>query len=269
MQDTPTSRIRSAAQGYVELDGIGDLMGGEQILSPLSLKRCTWFSFEIERKEVYYRDGKRKTRWETIRSGISEALFLLVDDTGRCVIDPDGAEVKPSVNRVWYGNSSSAIPPPHKTGFLSQCMGFGDYRYTEKLMLPGDRLYALGFFKTVGTGSETAEFNEDIKALLREWKSNPEKHLAHFDENKDGKIDQQEWLLVRKAARQWVEKNRAELNAGLSDNIMLKPMDGRRPYLLSSVSEEDMLKHFRWRIWGSLALAIMLGTILLLMIFPD
>ena len=34
IEDTPTSRVRSAAQGYVELNGVGRLMTGPPIISP-------------------------------------------------------------------------------------------------------------------------------------------------------------------------------------------------------------------------------------------
>ncbi len=39
--DTPTSRIRSAHQGYVELEGEGRLMQGRPIISPLSKKNVS------------------------------------------------------------------------------------------------------------------------------------------------------------------------------------------------------------------------------------
>ncbi len=50
IEDTPTSRIRSAAQGYVELDGQSQLMDGPTIVAPLSGKPCTWYSFTVEEK---------------------------------------------------------------------------------------------------------------------------------------------------------------------------------------------------------------------------
>jgi hypothetical protein len=37
------SRVRSAAQGYVELDGVGMLPPGSTNRSPLTGTPCTWF----------------------------------------------------------------------------------------------------------------------------------------------------------------------------------------------------------------------------------
>ncbi len=46
--DTPTSRVRSAAQGYVELIGKGRLPAGIDNRAPLSKKPCTWWRYQIE-----------------------------------------------------------------------------------------------------------------------------------------------------------------------------------------------------------------------------
>ena len=44
IDDTPTSKIRSAHQGFVELEGVGRLMKGTPIVSRLSKKQCLWYS---------------------------------------------------------------------------------------------------------------------------------------------------------------------------------------------------------------------------------
>ena len=48
IEDTPTSRVRSAHQGYVELEGEAAAMQGEPILSPLTQTACCWFRYKIE-----------------------------------------------------------------------------------------------------------------------------------------------------------------------------------------------------------------------------
>lgn len=59
MEDTPTSKLRSAAQGYVELSGYGALLEGAPIIAPLTGLTCTWYSHEIEERR---RSGKN-THW--------------------------------------------------------------------------------------------------------------------------------------------------------------------------------------------------------------
>ena len=85
--DTPTSKIRSAAQGYVEL--YGELKEGESLLSsPLSGNSCVWWSFSID-KQV--RDDRDNKSWQQVEKGTSSELLCLNDGTGECWIDPAGA----------------------------------------------------------------------------------------------------------------------------------------------------------------------------------
>ena len=94
--NTPTSKIRSAAQGYVELYGVLDELPDGQLRAPLTGTPCLWWRFKIEE---YDDDGKRK-RWRVIESGVSEALVRLKDATGECLINPKDAEVRPSTRQV-------------------------------------------------------------------------------------------------------------------------------------------------------------------------
>ena len=75
VEDTPQSLIRSASQGYVELQGEARLMPGEPILAPLSRMRCVWWRYRVEQ---YVRAG-RSSGWRTVQSGTSPDLFLLAD----------------------------------------------------------------------------------------------------------------------------------------------------------------------------------------------
>ncbi|PVV25981.1 MAG: hypothetical protein B6D79_07685, partial [gamma proteobacterium symbiont of Ctena orbiculata] len=88
IEDTPTSLIRSAPQGYVELVGEAAMMAGEPVLAPLSGMPCCWWRYKIEKK------GDKG--WRGVRSGKSDSLFLLKDATGECILDPEGANISPS-----------------------------------------------------------------------------------------------------------------------------------------------------------------------------
>ena len=48
IEDTPTSRIRSAAQGYVELGGRCRALDGTQNLAPLTQRPCVWWRCRIQ-----------------------------------------------------------------------------------------------------------------------------------------------------------------------------------------------------------------------------
>src|SRR5512146_1239293 len=82
IRDTPTSKVASAAQGYVELVGRGRPFGDAPLISKLRGLPCLWYRYTVERRAS-------KDKWETIDSGESVDSFVLRDDSGDCVVDPE------------------------------------------------------------------------------------------------------------------------------------------------------------------------------------
>ena len=60
--DTPTSKIRSAAQGYVELYGLLEELPEATVRGPLTGKPCLWWRFRIEEHQS---SGKKRS-WRVI-----------------------------------------------------------------------------------------------------------------------------------------------------------------------------------------------------------
>ena len=252
IEDTPTSKIRSAAQGYVELVGHGHLMEGQPIISPLTGTTCTWYEFKVEEKR---QTGKR-TEWKTIRKGISDELFLIKDETGQCVIDPEGAHVTVSNKSVWHGNTASPMgmstirrqsnKPMLNMFSITIGDGLSRYRYTEKLLHPGEALYAIGLYKTVGGSGAHFDVNADVRELIREWKTDTEAMLKKFDLNTDGEIDLNEWQKVREEAYKLVMEKHKHDKTLPPVHLMNRTNDKRRPYILSALPEDDLTRalHF-------------------------
>lgn len=241
VENTPTSKIRSAAQGYVELEGLGKLMDGDEIIAPLTGRMCTWYSYQIEERR---RSGKND-KWVTIEKATSDDLFLLVDNTGQCVVDPEGASVTPAEKNTWYGHGKRpASGPKVRGGFFN--LGGGRYRYTEKRMHPGDPLYGIGLFNTVGGAGGDFNIDADLRDLLREWKQDSEKLLARFDKNKDGEIDMQEWQEVREHALGEVMANHSERKTAPPVNMFTKTTDRRRPFILSAIPQAALIRRFHY-----------------------
>ena len=69
---TPTSKIVSAAQGYVELVGRALPHPGDALRSRFALLPCVWYQYTVEQRE---QDGK----WHRTESGLSDDSFLLDD----------------------------------------------------------------------------------------------------------------------------------------------------------------------------------------------
>ena len=56
-------------------------------------------------------------------------------------------------------------------------------------MHPGELLYALGLYKTVGGASSQFNVNNDVRDIISEWKSDSEALMAKFDKNKKEEIE--------------------------------------------------------------------------------
>jgi len=213
--DTPTSRIASAAQGYVELQGSGGPLGGLPVISTLTHTQCLWYRYRIE--------VRNDNKWRTTESGNSDASFLLNDSSGVAVVDPDGAEILPDRCTTWIEGSK---------------------RYTEWLIIDHDPVYVLGGFVTRGGDQLDLSLDQDVSTLLAEWKLNRPTLLKRFDLDANGEIDLREWELVRAQARRDVEKEHTELRTLPGTHLVGAPSGGR-PYLISTLPTEKMVARFR------------------------
>ena len=264
IEDTPTARIRSAPQGYVELIGEAAMMPGEPIISPLSATPCCWWRYRVERKH--------DKGWRTVRTEKSKGLFLIRDATGECILDPEDATVTPSERSVWFGpNATPTAGPDRGIGtthskfnrfglLISVNTTFGgDYRYTEELILPGDPLYAIGLFSSLGEMDRQAMRDDMIKERLRQWKADHAALLERFDHNRDGKIDLDEWESARRAAKRDVTREQMKEDQQ-PIHTLSSTGSNRRPLLISTKDEFDLVRSYRYFSFFSLAAFFILGS---------
>lgn len=215
-----TSNIASAAQGYAELFGRAVQQSHDWLSARLSGRRCVWFYYKAER-----RTGNDE-RWETLDEGSSDDTILLDDGSGQCTVDADGAEVYTTHRKSWRD---------------------GEYRYTEWLLLPNEPLYVIGEFSTIQGGTGALERNQEVSALLAEWKRDHKELLRRFDANRDGQIDMAEWEAARQAAHAEVDAINAEIRLRDGFHLMKKPRDGRF-FLISNLPPEKFAR--RYLIWS-------------------
>jgi len=248
---TATSKIRSAAQGLVELKGLGEWLPGDTITSPFSNSRCVWYHCTIDKRE---RSGKRTT-WTNISDDCSDQLFRLVDDTGYCIVAPDHAHVIPESDITWYGHSTECRSSgPGKGGWLR--FSAGRYRFRERLIRPATTLYALGWFRTLHSNPSTESIANQVEDLVRQWKLQPQRYLGDFDLDGNGKIQNQEWKAVRSSARQQVL---AKINGENSEqHVLSRAEDKRLPYILSATLEEDMVPRKKLTAYASVSAAFLI-----------
>lgn len=241
LDDLPTSKVRSAAQGYVELEGWARMMPGEPIYAPLSGQPCAWYSYRIEHRA---RDSEGRDRgWRTLESDRSNAIFHLDDGTGCCIIDPEGADVTPAIRLRWRGYTARPGAAPRETGFWARLLSTGSYRYTECRIGEYDRLYAVGLF--VGLGDrEAVSLSDEVRDVLSVWKRDRAKLLRRFDRDGNGEVDLDEWEEARSVAQGEVLARSAARGSLPEFNVLKKPTDGR-PFLLSCIPQERIVARTR------------------------
>ena len=113
VEDTPLVRIRSAAQGYVRVEGQATPPADNAITSPLSSRACVWWNYQIAEK---HRDSRGRTEWTTVDQAQSVTPFVLADMDGQCLVGPVGADVTPTSHDVWYGDTPKPTGPPAQPG---------------------------------------------------------------------------------------------------------------------------------------------------------
>ncbi|MDR1367441.1 MAG: E3 ubiquitin ligase family protein [Candidatus Accumulibacter sp.] len=226
--DTPTSRIASAAQGYVELSGRGR-PPDPPLSSHLTTLPCLWYRWRVE-----VENGKRS---KTVDSGESEVPFILDDGSGHCLVDPEGAEILTRHEESWTR---------------------GNRHYTEWKLLINDTIYALGEFKTIGGASADLDARQDMNELLSAWKKDSSTLLKRFDLDGDGELNEQEWGLARQAARRKVSEMHREARDVSDTHTLTRPRNGRI-YLLSNIDPNRLAR--RYLLWSLFHLAVFLGAL--------
>ena len=264
IEDLPTSRIHSAAQGYIELEGKAKLMDGTPIIAPYSGVPCAWYFFKVEERK----NNGDGSHWQTINSGTSDDLFLLDDGSGECVIDPENAVVTPNSKETWYSSSNSSSPMfgtiPRAEKFKASG-SFNKYKYTEHRIEVGSPLHVVGFFHSI-TGGEYVDINTDVKELLSEWKRDSVRLLERFDTNGDGEIDMEEWQAARKAAYEEVLTRHQDVSLSLPTHMMEQTRDRRRPYILSAKPQSDFIHQLNQELLWKLGISITLSIISVMLI---
>ena len=250
IDDTPRSRVRSAAQGYVELGGRARLLPDTVNRSPLTGRSCAWWLYRIER-------ANRGSRWEVVDRGVSTEIFVIEDETGSCLVNPQNADVRPAETTVWYG--AEAWPTGGFAAGPTALFGNRDYRYTEHRIIEAEFVNVIGDFRTVG-GVQNTDVTGAVMQLLAEWKQDQPGLLRRFDANHDGVLSQSEWEQARVAARAQIER-RPPPPGDPKLNVLMQPQD-HRPFLIASGDLHRLARRSRLAATGlTVAFLVAIGVL--------
>ncbi|MDP8224859.1 MAG: GIDE domain-containing protein [Candidatus Lernaella stagnicola] len=244
MDNTPTSKARSMAMGFVEMKGTA--WRRFNLISPISQTPCVFY--RVRRYEK--RSGRHgEDYWVPVSVKESGSVpFELRDETGAVTIDPRGAKVKASHKRSSMGEMDV---------FLGSGASMeSDVKHVEEIIPEGTSVYVLGFAEPGET--EKPDLRRRVLEKLRFLKQNKNK-LMEFDANRDDRIDEHEWDQARAAVhdevyRDTVEASLAEGGAG-PQAVIRKPPAGL-PFVIAEKSEETMTTIYGFSAVGFLALAI-------------
>ncbi len=221
IEDTPTSKLRSVAAGFVEV--VGKIMSSKPVVSPISGAPCIFFRYT---KEKFVRSG-RHSHWQIVEVGYGFAKnCVLRDETGEI-----GVNVK---------NASFFLTTKYTTNTTFNEMRYGlfgseNIRYTEEYILDGQKVYVLGTAKPVSKSADYGKF-------LSELKKDKDK-MKKFDLNGDGVIDAEEWEKAQKKLRdEYLEYK--QLKGQAADLIIDRdPRNG--VFIISNEKETGILKRLK------------------------
>lgn len=141
---TPTSKIRSAAMGLVEINGM--VTGPYTMPAPITGKPC----FLYHTKVWQQREGKEK-QWEKVVDETLHVPFFVDDSTGQLLIEPLGADLDlhrdfhEEYDKSFFSSDLDSVPP-RVHAFLNQhgiaCSR--SLRIEERLIKPDDELFIAG-----------------------------------------------------------------------------------------------------------------------------
>lgn len=225
--DVATSRIGSAAQGYVELTGRASGSASELLRSPFSATECVWYRYR-----VLERDGDND--WCEVERGASTTTFELSDGSGVCRVDPEHAELLGAHRRETIHDHQKQV---------------------EEMLLRGSSIYVLGEFRTLGSTDTALSASADVSALLNDWKKDRAELLRRFDVDGNGEIDLQEWEAARRQAIQTVEQQHHEMRQTSEISVVRAPADGRM-FLISTLPPHQLRRRYFW--WSLFHLGVAL-----------
>jgi len=209
--DTPTSKISSAAQGFVELQGRCEFYGNREIQGFLSGPPCVWHRYSI-----------LSLRHVPLQVGASEIPFIIRDETGACIVNPKGAKLISSSRRSWWEAGKW---------------------YSSSYIRHGANMYVMGEMRTDACALTSYNENAEVSSLLGQWKKDQTWLMAEFDVDQNGELDQEEWQSAVKRAKIISRDIFDQKAIERVENSIRKPGNGM-PLLISDSHPDDLAKKF-------------------------
>lgn len=250
LENTPRSKVRSAAMGVVELQGMAQPLD-TPLKSPVTQRPCSWWHCRVEE----LRSSGRTSSWVTIHQTDAHRFFYFKDETGQVLVNPTGAELR-GLRTTEELNSSTRtqLAPVLADWGLNDMNWFGGtqrLRLIEEVIGDGVPLMVLGELVSLSEPAEAREMR--FRGYLDKVKRDAAR-MAEADSNKDGSVDGDEWDAFRARLRDEFDQaeaiHEAQNPSELKQIIQLPAQED--PFIISTEGPDQMERSLGW--WAPLAL---------------
>lgn len=234
IENTPTSKARSAAMGMIEIQGRAKRLYA--LVSPMSQQPCVYYCLKK------YRRANRDKQWQLSRITTSGTVpFIIEDDTGTVQIDPQGAKLMPKTIHEGSPGQSNIL-------FSSSHDDDSNEKWKEEVIHEGSTLYIMGFARTTKNGDNT--LRQQVANKLRDLKTDNDKMMA-YDKNGDGTLDSAEWDRARNDMEQQALQEKLQQTTQRSNQhltIGAPPQKGLPFIIAETASEAHLTRNYTWYI---------------------
>ncbi|MDZ4141158.1 MAG: hypothetical protein U1C48_04025 [Methylotenera sp.] len=232
--EAPISTIAAAAQGYIELHGVASTQ--QPFATPYHGIPCVWYRAWVYANRLDNPYSKKPIDSRLLEYLESDTTFQLKDQTGTCVINPQGAEIIFAKVHTFFKN---------------------EHRYVEEYLPAGKPLYVLGQLDTRHEQVDGEVIKRDVRAILADLKTRPQQLLNRYDRNRNGQIDMNEWELARQDAIKQAHAKYA-MRAHIGDFTLSKPADNHL-FLISTKTPHELSASYR--MWAMIHLGMFVALL--------
>jgi len=150
IENIPTSKIRSAAVGLIEIAGKA-VCFGDLLKAPFAEVDCVYYRYRVQEQ----RGSGKNRHWVTIAKEETQGPFFVEDDTGKMLVMPQGAEFHLRIDQSYYNYTMLGQKSGRRDQFQTGLRNLGIdpkglfgmnrvLRCDEVYLEPGDQVYIMG-----------------------------------------------------------------------------------------------------------------------------
>lgn len=152
----PVNQLQANTQAEVQ----GTVVANNPLTTPFSNRECVYYKYEVE-KEVRRRDseGHLETNWEQVEEDDKKIPFMIKDQTGQVLVNPEGATIEPRDLGEQRFRRGERFSNNILQNIISNISDFNT-RVNEEALLVGEPAYIFGHLTE---GPNGLEFKKAVK----------------------------------------------------------------------------------------------------------